>query len=352
MFTDEELFEIRKAHPDLTDDQFATAMRIAEAYQLYPPPYSDQLTITLRSSSDGRGGFAKKLSVSPGISGLRTLADRTGKYAGSDVPEYEHDEKGYLIRAIVRVWRTDAPHPIGADAWYEEVVQRKRDGTPNRIWEQMPHLMTAKCAEASALRKAFPKELGRVYSSEEVEHGEGDVPTLAERPLPPATVATPAVPTPSPAAPRAVAAPAPVAPPPAPTPPQAPAPRPATPAAPAVTAPGLADRDRLRTLAGHLRDSAERFGVPRETLVALLGEWIGRPAAELREGRLRFAPDLTEGELERGVAGFKGWWREQRGATQTEPTPARGAAPPADPAPIPAGVTPEQLGLTPQECPF
>ena len=37
------------------------------------------------------------------------------------------------------------------------------------MWKKMPNVMLGKCAEAQALRKAFPKVLGGVYAPEEMD---------------------------------------------------------------------------------------------------------------------------------------------------------------------------------------
>lgn len=119
------------------------------------------------SSADRR----EVLSFQTGIDGYRLIADRTGQYAGSDEPIYEEMD-GVPLTAKVTVRKvilgTGNVGIFTATARWEEYVQKTKDGHPTSMWQKMPFLMLGKCAEALALRKAFPAELSGVYTHEEM----------------------------------------------------------------------------------------------------------------------------------------------------------------------------------------
>lgn len=107
-------------------------------------------------------------SAQVGIDGFRTIAERTGLYDGQDEPEFEYDEKKKLKLCRVRVYRKGWSRPAVGVAHYSEYVQTKKEGGPNAMWARGEHFMLAKCAEASAFRKAFPEDTGGLYIPEEM----------------------------------------------------------------------------------------------------------------------------------------------------------------------------------------
>lgn len=103
------------------------------------------------------------------IDGFRSIAVSSGHYDGQDEPEYEYDGEGKLIVARVRIYRKGVSRPFVGVARWNEYVQTKRGGEPTHMWRKMEHTMLSKCAEALALRKAFPEHLSGLYSPEEMD---------------------------------------------------------------------------------------------------------------------------------------------------------------------------------------
>ena len=118
-------------------------------------------------------------TVWQGISELRTTAMRTGQYAGCDEtvfgPDITKNVGGVEITfpeyAQITVYRIVAGQRVafngGKVRWLETVATTK-EGAPNSMWKQRPYGQLEKCAEAAALRKAFPEELGNEYAAEEM----------------------------------------------------------------------------------------------------------------------------------------------------------------------------------------
>jgi phage recombination protein Bet len=133
----------------------------------------------------------QKMSIQTGIDGLRLIADRTGRYSPGPDNEYEYEDKR-LIKATATVLKRTADgtwHPVRASAFYSEYAQFKQDGQPTKMWAEKPHIMLGKCAEALALRKAFPAEMSGIYTSDEMGQTE-EAPTYIPPKAPPAPPVT------------------------------------------------------------------------------------------------------------------------------------------------------------------
>jgi len=121
-------------------------------------------------------------TVWPGIAEYRTTAARTGSYAGHDeathgpmVEETWDDKDGPVtvrfpewsqitVYRIVQCQRCAFPGP---KVYWMETYAHKKNKCPNSMWAQRPIGMLDKCAEAAALRGAFPEEYGGEPTFEE-----------------------------------------------------------------------------------------------------------------------------------------------------------------------------------------
>lgn len=119
-----------------------------------------------------------KATIQTGIDGFRLVADRTGLYAGNDEPSYEDGQtklqSGKAVPDIARVtvWKIVGGQrcPFTSSARWSEYFPG--DNGQGFMWMKMPYLMLGKCAEALALRKAFPQELSGMYEHAEMDQAE------------------------------------------------------------------------------------------------------------------------------------------------------------------------------------
>lgn len=109
-------------------------------------------------------------TVQVGIDGYRSIADRTGLYAGSD--DYVFDDEKEPKKATVTVYKmiNGVRCPFTASARMSEY--KPVDVKMQFMWNKMPNLMLGKCAESLALRKAFPNELSGTYTDEEMQQAD------------------------------------------------------------------------------------------------------------------------------------------------------------------------------------
>jgi phage recombination protein Bet len=111
---------------------------------------------------------------------MRSRAADTGEYAGSDDAAFVGAQKTDTWAATVTVWRLVQGQRCSFTA-----TARWSEYKPDEafMWHRMPHTMLAKCAEALALRKGFPRQLAGVYSEEEMAQADRlEAPAVLEAP--------------------------------------------------------------------------------------------------------------------------------------------------------------------------
>ena len=151
-----------------TDDELSLFSHVSQKAGL--DPFAKQIYCIKRWDSKEQ---KEVMSIQTGIDGYRVVANRTGQYAGNDEPKYS-EKDGKPVAATVTVYRLVDGHKcsFSATARWSEYVQIKKDGSPTSAWVRMPFLMLGKCAEALALRKAFPMELSGIYTHEEMQQAD------------------------------------------------------------------------------------------------------------------------------------------------------------------------------------
>lgn len=152
--------------PDLNDQELSLFALVAQRSGL--DPFARQVYAVKR------GG---KVTFQTGIDGYRSIAERTGEYGGSDEPDYGPMDNGHPEWARVTVYRLKGAVriPQSATAYWSEF----HPGGNQPMWQKMPRNQLAKCAEALALRKAFPYLLADLYTDTEMEQaGRGDNPAV------------------------------------------------------------------------------------------------------------------------------------------------------------------------------
>jgi len=167
-----------------TDDELAMFRWVCHKTGL--DPFMKQIYYIKRW--DSKTG-TEKGAIQVGIDGLRSIAEQTSVYAGNDDYVFEGElqkvaksvdyqtkkEKETLYLAPEKAKATvykivqGVRCPFTATVRWDEYYPGDKQGF---MWRQRPHVMLGKCAEAVALRKAFPAVLSGIYVEGELDRGE------------------------------------------------------------------------------------------------------------------------------------------------------------------------------------
>jgi phage recombination protein Bet len=203
----------RTVASDTNSNEFNLFIEVARRAGL--DPFRKQISCIVFSKDDEA---KRKMSIITNIDGLRAIAARSARYRPDEnEAEYVYSEtdKGPhnplgLVKATVTIWIADAARdggwkPVKGWAYWDEYAPIKDDieggydwidtgevwpdtGRPKKKkvprnagaamvrtldtsgqWGKMPRVMLAKCAEAQALRKAFPEETSGLYEGAELD---------------------------------------------------------------------------------------------------------------------------------------------------------------------------------------
>jgi len=177
---DHELIRVLKSslYPGAADESIKLVLGYCRASGLDPM----QKPVHIVPMWDGKAQQMRDV-VMPGIGLYRTQAARSGEYAGITEPEFGPDvtesiggvETTYPQWCRVTVKRKLQDGTIAeftaVERWKENyAVKGGKDKSiaPNAMWSKRPYGQIAKCAQAQALRMAFP-EVGSSPTADEME---------------------------------------------------------------------------------------------------------------------------------------------------------------------------------------
>lgn len=180
--TDDELLEVLESslYPGAKPASIKMVLGYCRAANLDPMQKPVHI-VPMNVKKAGSRDYEWRDVVMPGISLYRTQAARTGQYAGISEVEYGEDVTGKVggIEITYPKWarviaRRLLPNGQMAEFsakefWLENYATAGKDSAaPNSMWKKRPYAQLGKCAEAQALRKAFP-EVGAQPTADEME---------------------------------------------------------------------------------------------------------------------------------------------------------------------------------------
>ncbi len=154
-------------------------------------PFARQIYMIGRNSKNMRTNqWETKYTIQTGIDGFRLIARRASDRARTTLG-YEDTVWCGDDGQWTDVWLSDKPPRAAklavirdgqrypAVALMSEYMGTDKQGNPTRMWQTKGALMLAKCAEALALRKAFPQDLSGLYTADEMQQSNDEVPQQA-----------------------------------------------------------------------------------------------------------------------------------------------------------------------------
>lgn len=132
-------------------------------------------------------GYGGKYTRIVGIQGYRKIAGETGLHAGTDDAKFNLRSDGKFNSAAELTAKGEKPKSATVTVYKIIGNQRvpfthtclfKEFSSGKQKWASMPFQMIAKCAEAFALRKAFPSRLSGLHIPEEQAAFEDDTITV------------------------------------------------------------------------------------------------------------------------------------------------------------------------------
>lgn len=119
----------------------------------------------------GKDAVLKRAIKNPNYDGMESgvivQVKETGEITERKGTFYLRDSEN-LVGGWAKVFRKDWQHPTYCSVSFDEVAQKKSDGSLNANWSGKGATMVEKVAKVRALRETFVEELGGMYEAEEM----------------------------------------------------------------------------------------------------------------------------------------------------------------------------------------
>ena len=119
----------------------------------------------------GKDAVLKRAIKNPNYDGMESGVIVQDKETGEIIERkgtfYLRNEET-LVGGWAQVYRKDWQHPTYCSVGFDEVAQKKSDGSLNANWSGKGATMVEKVAKVRALRETFVEELGGMYEAEEM----------------------------------------------------------------------------------------------------------------------------------------------------------------------------------------
>lgn len=119
----------------------------------------------------GKDAVLKRAIKNPNYDGMESgvivQVKETGEIIERKGTFYLRDSEN-LVGGWAKVFRKDWQHPTYCSVSFDEVAQKKSDGSLNANWSGKGATMVEKVAKVRALRETFVEELGGMYEAEEM----------------------------------------------------------------------------------------------------------------------------------------------------------------------------------------
>jgi phage recombination protein Bet len=185
--TEQELLQVLQSslYPGAQLESIKMVLGYCKAAGLDPmqkPVHIVPMNVKVKGRNGERDTYEWRDTIMPGIGLYRTQAARSGELGGISEPEFGPDktmkvgdfELSYPEWCKVTATRILANgHEAkftACEYWVENYATAGKDTqAPNTMWKKRPRGQIAKCAQAQALRMAFPEMTGSAPTAEEME---------------------------------------------------------------------------------------------------------------------------------------------------------------------------------------